>query len=206
MASGAWNEARAAALPPPDPPGIFVVSQGFRVTPYAEFSVDDPIANSSMLVLPRIGMPAARSREVTVASYGGTQPSRIFEPQVVGASVVVNTSLRARGTPASGDAGDSPAAMDLSTAAAACSASSELTCRKAFSSPSTSAIRSRCALVTSTADRSPAWIFSASWAADKPVISPDWRVGAVTVLLRGSAALRTVPARPKVHPRGLPRW
>ena len=37
-----------------------------------------------MLVLPRIGSPAACSRATTVASYGGTQPSRIREPQVVG--------------------------------------------------------------------------------------------------------------------------
>ncbi len=48
-------------------------------------------------------MPAARSRAVTVASYGDVQPSRIFDPQVVGMSVVVNTSLSASGTPASGD-------------------------------------------------------------------------------------------------------
>ena len=68
MASGAWNAASAAALPPPEPPGTRSVSHGLRVGPYAEFSVDEPIANSSMLVLPRIGMPAARSRAVTVAS------------------------------------------------------------------------------------------------------------------------------------------
>ena len=43
-----------------------------------------------------------------------------------------------------------PTPPAASTAAAACSASSELTCRKAFSSPSTSAIRSRCAWVSST--------------------------------------------------------
>ena len=39
---------------------------------------------------------------VTVASYGGCQPSRIFEPAVVGMSSVVKTSLSASGTPASG--------------------------------------------------------------------------------------------------------
>ncbi len=68
IASGASNAASAAAEPPPDPPGTRVVSHGLRVTPYAECSVDEPIANSSMLVLPRIGMPAARSRAVSVAS------------------------------------------------------------------------------------------------------------------------------------------
>ena len=84
MASGASNAATAAAEPPPEPPGIRSRSQGLCVGPYAECSVEEPIANSSMLVLPRIGMPAARSRVTTVASYGGTQPSRIREPAVVG--------------------------------------------------------------------------------------------------------------------------
>src|SRR6476646_6312400 len=101
MASGAWFDASAAALPPPEPPGMRVVSHGLRVGPYAEFSVDEPIANSSMFVLPSTGIPASRRRVVSVASYGATQPSRIFDPQVVGASVVVKTSFRARGTPAS---------------------------------------------------------------------------------------------------------
>ena len=132
IASGAWNAARAAALPPPDPPGTRSVSHGLRVGPYAEFSVELPMANSSMLVLPRIGMPAWRSRAVTVASYGDIQPSRIFDPHVVGMSVVVKTSLRASGTPASGEAGLSPAASAASTAAAAASAWSPPTCRNAW--------------------------------------------------------------------------
>src|ERR1700747_2725671 len=101
IASGAWKAASAAALPPPDPPGTRSTSHGLKVGPYAEFSVELPIANSSMFVLPRIGIPAARSLTVTVASYGERQPSRIRDPHVVGASVVVNTSLSASGTPAS---------------------------------------------------------------------------------------------------------
>src|SRR5580698_7864815 len=62
-----------------------------------------------MLVLPMRTAPASRSRRVTVDSYGGYQPSRIFEPQVVGAPTVVNRSLTATGTPASAPSG-SPAA------------------------------------------------------------------------------------------------
>src|SRR5690349_10511027 len=131
MASGAWNAASAAALPPPDPPGTRWTSHGLRVGPYAEFSVDDPIANSSMFVLPRIGMPAARNRTVTVASYGDVQPSRIFEPHVVGMFVVVKTSLSASGTPASADGSDSPAATAASMRAALPNASSAATCKKA---------------------------------------------------------------------------
>ena len=68
MASGAWKEATAAADPPPEPPGIRSRSQGLRVGPKAECSVEEPIANSSMLVLPRITIPASRRRRVTVAS------------------------------------------------------------------------------------------------------------------------------------------
>src|SRR5687767_3440536 len=99
--SGAWYAATAADEPPEEPPGIRVRSHGLRVTPYALFSVEEPIANSSMLVLPRITSPALRSRAVRVASYGGRQPSRILDPAVVGMSVVVKTSLCAIGTPAS---------------------------------------------------------------------------------------------------------
>src|SRR3954451_8072897 len=131
IARGAWKAASAAALPPPEPPGTRSTFHGLRVGPYAEFSVEEPIANSSMLVLPRIGMPAARNRAVTVASYGARQPSRIFEPHVVGMSVAVYTSLSASGTAASGDGSASPAATAASTVAAAASASSPATWRKA---------------------------------------------------------------------------
>src|SRR3954464_15786605 len=139
-ASGAWNAARAAALPPPEPPGTRSTFHGLRVGPYAEFSVDDPIANSSMFVLPRIGMPAARNRAVTVASYGDVQPSRIFDPQVVGMSVVVNTSFSASGTPAKGDGSASPAVTAASIRAACANAFSSATCRNAWNFSSVSAI------------------------------------------------------------------
>src|ERR1700689_3221082 len=103
--SGASYAVTAALDPPDDPPGMRLRSHGLRDGPYAEFSVDEPIANSSMLVLPRMMTPAWRSRAVMVASYGGCQPSRIFEPHVVGMSAVVMTSLSASGTPASGPSG-----------------------------------------------------------------------------------------------------
>src|SRR5271157_44016 len=45
--------ATAAAEPPLEPPGIRDRSHGFFVTWNEEFSVDDPMANSSMLSLPR---------------------------------------------------------------------------------------------------------------------------------------------------------
>ena len=46
--------ATAAAEPPLEPPGTVARSHGFRVVWKQEFSVDDPIANSSRFVLPSI--------------------------------------------------------------------------------------------------------------------------------------------------------
>ena len=70
MPRGAWYAATAAAEPPDDPPGTRSRSHGLAVGPNAECSVDEPIANSSMLVLPRITAPASWSRSVMWASYG----------------------------------------------------------------------------------------------------------------------------------------
>ena len=109
------------------------------------------MANSSMLVLPRMIAPACFSRWVIVASYGGCQPSRIREPQVVGMPLVVKTSLTASGTPASGPS-CSPLARLASTPAACASARSAATCRKACTRSSTAAIRSRWAWATSVAE------------------------------------------------------
>src|SRR5690606_39380635 len=69
------------------------------------------LANSSMLVLPSTTTSASRSLRRTVESYGGIHPSSVFDPHVVGTPLVVSTSLRASGTPASGEAGGRPAAM-----------------------------------------------------------------------------------------------
>ena len=66
--------------------------------------MEDPIANSSRLVLPRITTPASSSRRVTVASYGGIQPSRILEPAVAGTPACTTMSFSASGTP--GQPGD----------------------------------------------------------------------------------------------------
>ena len=75
--------ATAAAEPPLDPPGVRSVAHGLRTGPYAEFSFDDPIANSSQLVLPTMIAPADSSLSTTVASYGGWNVSRILDEAVV---------------------------------------------------------------------------------------------------------------------------
>src|ERR671916_3238339 len=95
--------ATAAAGPPLLPPGTRSVLQGFRTGLKAEFSFDEPIANSSVLAFPRNTAPCSRRRRTTVASYGGRNPSRIRDPAVVGASMVQSTSLSAIGIPVSGD-------------------------------------------------------------------------------------------------------
>ena len=71
-ARSASPAATAAADPPEEPPGTRETSRGLRVGPKAEFSVVVPMPNSSMLVLPLISAPAARTSATAWASYGGT--------------------------------------------------------------------------------------------------------------------------------------
>jgi hypothetical protein len=70
-AQGARPAATAAAEPPDEPPGTRSGSHGLRVGPKAEFSVEEPMANSSRLVFPRMGRPAALQRAATVESKTG---------------------------------------------------------------------------------------------------------------------------------------
>src|SRR5690606_12699300 len=105
--------ATATALPPLEPPGTRLGSHGFLAAPKALFWLDEPMANSSMFVLPINTASASRRRATTVASNGARQPRlasggaasgalrvRIREPQGVGASVVHSASFKAIGTPA----------------------------------------------------------------------------------------------------------
>ena len=70
-AQGASPAATAAALPPEEPPGTRSRSHGLSDGPNAEFSVEEPMANSSWLVFASSGAPASRSRATAVAVYGG---------------------------------------------------------------------------------------------------------------------------------------
>ena len=58
-----------------------------------------PMPNSSRFVLPAMIAPAARSRVTTVASYGLVNFLRLWDPHVVGYSVVQILSLRAMRLP-----------------------------------------------------------------------------------------------------------
>ena len=70
VAAGSSRAATAAADPPEEPPGTRDSSQGFFTTFQAEFSLLEPIANSSQLSLPSVTVPAAARRATTVASKG----------------------------------------------------------------------------------------------------------------------------------------
>jgi hypothetical protein len=73
VAMGTMRAATAAAEPPEEPPGTLLVFQGLRVGPKWEFSLDEPMANSSMLVLPTITVPAALSRLDHVGVVGADE-------------------------------------------------------------------------------------------------------------------------------------
>ena len=68
IAEGACRSATTAADPPEEPPGTRPGSCGCLTGPYTLFSFDEPMPNSSQLVLPMITAPAARSRATAVAS------------------------------------------------------------------------------------------------------------------------------------------
>src|SRR5213593_176829 len=115
-AAGTAPAATSAAEPPDEPPGTRVLSSGWSTRPYAECSVDDPMANSSQLVFPAISAPAALSFATAVASYGERYPSRMREPHVVVNSNVQMLSFTATGMPYStpvGRAAASCVARDL---------------------------------------------------------------------------------------------
>src|SRR5688572_22717174 len=98
-AAGTAPAQTSAAEPPDEPPGTRALSSGCTTRPYAECSVEEPIANSSQLVLPAISAPAAFSFATAVASYGERYPSRMRDPQLVVNSSVQMLSFTAMGMP-----------------------------------------------------------------------------------------------------------
>ncbi|GAB4005874.1 hypothetical protein GCM10029992_54990 [Glycomyces albus] len=94
--------ARAAALPPLEPPGVTAGFQGLRVMPSSGLSVTAFQASSGVVVLPSSTRPCSRSRAVTGLSmsqswFGSMQR----EPRSVGQPRVRNMSLMEAGTPSS---------------------------------------------------------------------------------------------------------
>src|SRR6266851_3294987 len=70
-AHGASPAATAAALPPEEPPGTRSRFHGLSTGPKAEFSLEEPIANSSWLVFPSTQAPhrAGRVRRAIALEY-----------------------------------------------------------------------------------------------------------------------------------------
>src|SRR6266849_4986771 len=101
VAAGDSRAATAAAEPPELPPGTAFTSQGFFTGPKYEVSLEEPIANSSILVLPSNTAPASLNLRIVVASYGETKFASILEPQVVGNPSVQKMSFCAMGMPVS---------------------------------------------------------------------------------------------------------
>ncbi|MNO84963.1 hypothetical protein D3C76_763200 [compost metagenome] len=93
------SDATDAALPPLDPPGTLDKSQGLDVFLIYELSVEDPIANSSILVFPNTIAPIDSKFSTTVAVYGGIKFSSILELHVVFTSLIQRLSFIATGTP-----------------------------------------------------------------------------------------------------------
>src|SRR4051812_31124384 len=149
-ATGVSLAATAAADPPLVPPGERSTSHGLRTGPNAEVSFDDPIANSSQLVLPTTIAPAASRRVITVASYGGTNPASMRDDAVVWIPRVQMLSLIAIGTAASG--ASRQRSKSRSSAAARARARSAAMVLNAFSSGFTPSIRASASLQISAAD------------------------------------------------------
>ena len=126
------SAATAADDPPEEPPGtnLSVVSlpslplrrQGETTLPNALVSLDEPMANSSLLSLPSMTAPASHRFCPTVDSYGGLKSPRTFEHAVVRISFVQKRSLLPSGRPSSGRALPDAIRLSLSMACArACS-------------------------------------------------------------------------------------
>jgi hypothetical protein len=73
VAAGAMRAATAALEPPEEPPGTAPLSQGLSTLPKALFSLDEPIANSSQLSLPRQTMPAC----FRLVDHGGVERAHV---------------------------------------------------------------------------------------------------------------------------------
>ena len=75
-AAAASPAATAVPEPPLEPPLVRLGSHGLQVAPNASDSVMHSASSSGTFVLPRITVPAARSRRTTSASCAGTSRGR----------------------------------------------------------------------------------------------------------------------------------
>jgi hypothetical protein len=141
-----------------------------RVAPNTVLNVCEPAPNSGMFVLPSAIAPAPRCRATTALSASGTKSRKMGEPNVVRIPRVRNESLCATGNPCNGPSA-SPNACARSARRAAPSARSASSVTIAFTCAFMRSIRSRWAVMTSTAPSSPARIRRVSSVAERKHIS-----------------------------------
>ena len=105
--NGPSPAARAAALPPLEPPDVRSVDHGLRVMPVRGLSVTPFQPNSGVVTFPSGTAPAARSRATAGASTSHRCVSgrSVSEPRSVGQPSVSRRSLIDTGTPSSGPSG-----------------------------------------------------------------------------------------------------
>src|SRR3990170_3904717 len=160
VAAGASRAETAALLPPEEPPGARSAfpppawRHGLTTLPKWLVSFDEPIANWSMLSLPSMPAPASHNFWLTVLSYSGTKPSRMWLPAVVCTPRGQNRSFIPIGTPAILPSGR-PAARSASTLSAASSAFSGVATMNALSAAAAATLALN-ASATSRAVKSPA--------------------------------------------------
>ena len=94
-----WPAARAAAVPPEEPPGVKRVFHGLRVTPNTSLYVLPPAANSGMFDFPMTSAPHASRRCTTMSDSGDTRSAKIVEPIVQRTPSTLTLSLTAIGSP-----------------------------------------------------------------------------------------------------------
>lgn len=137
--------AKAAPLPPEDPPGMRPVSHGLRVG-----GVEEPKANSCVRDLPISTAPARRNLCQTGAFCAGMLPASTRLPALVGTPAVSTRSLTARGIPSSGRAPRGSSTRERSARFDWRIARSSVTVANALTAGSNDPIRSRRARVNST--------------------------------------------------------
>src|SRR5258706_11510523 len=145
-------DARAAAAPPEEPPGVFFGFHGLRVMPVSGLSVTPFQPNSGVVVLPSRTAPCSRSRATAGASsFQGCAGSIVREPRSVGQPFVTSRSLIETGTPSRSPFG-SPFSHLFSDSFALFIEDVESRKQNAFSTGFSFSILSRTAFVTSTGE------------------------------------------------------
>ena len=151
IAAGPRPAATAAAAPPLEPPAVRSSRHGLRAGPLTLLPESPFQPNSLVVVLPRSGAPASRSRSEVGVSNSGTQSASSSDPIVVRTPRVTIMSLIEIGTPQSAPPGPpAPPRSARSAATAACRASSAVTVTKAVRSPFSRSILPRTVSATST--------------------------------------------------------